>query len=260
MGRNSRRKAFWCLTGFARPLSDIAVAIHPKSLRLDRRLYVLAALGAVLVVFAGFAKTYYLKLALGTPSLSLLVHAHGLVMTTWFVLFVVQTQLVAAGRTDLHRRLGVFGAALAVAVLVVGAATAITAAKLGHSPGPPPLQFLVVPFGDLLVFLLLVSLGLAYRRRRTDIHKRMMLLSCVGLLTAAIARIPWQPWLEAGIPAYFSTTILLVLICVIYDTIKHRHLHPAFGWGAALIIVSWPLRLVLSGTPQWQQFATWATQ
>lgn len=238
------------------------MAIRPTSVRSERRLYVLAALAAVGLVFAGFARTYFLKLGFGTPPLTLLVHAHGLVMTTWFLLFVAQTQLVAAGRTDLHRRLGVLAAFVALAVLLVGTATAVTAARLGHAPSgaPPPLQFLAIPLGDMLVFLLLVSFGLAFRRRRSDIHKRLMLLSTVGLLTAAIARIPWQPWLAAGIVAYFSATIVLVLVCVLYDTLKHRRLHPAFGWGAALIIVSWPLRLALSGTPQWQQFATWVTQ
>ena len=43
-----------------------------------------------------------------------LVHLHGIVMTLWFALFVVQTRLIAAHRTDLHRRVGVFGALLVV--------------------------------------------------------------------------------------------------------------------------------------------------
>jgi len=44
---------------------------------------------------------------------------------------------------------------------------------------------------------------------------------------------------------------------VAYDTIKQRRLHPAFGWGMLLIVVSQPMRLLLSGTSVWQQFATW---
>ena len=58
---------------------------------LDR--YVYAALAAVfaLVVLAGFARTYYLKVLFGTPPLpSTLVHVHGLVMTSWVILFAVQ--------------------------------------------------------------------------------------------------------------------------------------------------------------------------
>ena len=226
---------------------------------IERRLYTVAALVAMLVVFAGFAKTYYLKLAFGTPPLTGLQQLHGLVMSSWFVLFLVQARLVASGRTDLHRRLGVLGAAIAAAMLVVGTTTAITGARLGHTPGPPPLAFLIVPIADMAVFAVLVGAGLWFRRR-SDIHKRLMLLSCVGILTAAIARIPVEPFHGAGIPAFFLTTIAIVIACVAYDTIRNRRLHPAFGWGASLIIVSWPLRLALSGTTAWLAFATWLTQ
>lgn len=149
-----------------------------------RRLYTLAAITAVVIVFSGFARTYYLKTVFGTPALSTLVHVHGFMMTLWFAFFFLQVRLVATGRTHLHRRTGVFGAVIAVAVLIVGITTAITAAKLGRSPGPPPLVFLAVPLGDMLVFAILVGTGL-YFRGRSEIHKRLMLLSCVGILTAA---------------------------------------------------------------------------
>jgi hypothetical protein len=236
------------------------MAVRPVSLRgnhAEHRFYSLAAVVAILVVFAGFARTFYLKYAFGTPPLSLLLLVHGLVMTSWFLLFIAQTQLVAFGRTDLHRRLGVFGAVLALAILVLGPTVAVTAARLGHSPGPPPLVFLVVPLVDMLVFALLVGSALWFRRSRSDIHKRLMLLSSVGLLTAAIARIPVDLIHDRGIVGYFSLTILGVIACAAYDTIHHRRLHPAFAWGGGLIILSWPLRLLLAGTPQWMQFATW---
>lgn len=235
----------------------MSTSIRPRR-SADRSLYRWAPWGALAIVFAGFARTFYLKQVFGTPPLSALLILHGVLMTAWFVLFIVQTRLVAAGRTDLHRRLGVAGALLALAVLIAGPTVAITAAKLGHSPGPPPLVFLVVPLMDMVVFALLVGSALLFRRR-SDVHKRLMLLSCVGLLTAAIARLPFEAWRQAGIVAYFSTTILLVLACVAYDTIKHRRLHPAFAWGAGLIIVSWPLRLALTTTVTWMAFATWVT-
>lgn len=226
--------------------------------RAEHRFYSLIAIGAIAVVFAGFARTYYLKLAFGTPPLPTLVQLHGLVMTLWFLLFVVQTQLVAAQRTDLHRRLGVFGGVLAIGVLILGPLVAVNAARLGHSPGPPPLIFMVVPLFDMLVFAILVGCGL-YFRHRSDIHKRLMLLSCVGLLTAAIARIPVPLIHDLGIVGYFSLTILFVAACVAYDTLRNHRLHPAFLWGGLLVAIMWPLRLLLAGTPQWMQFATWLT-
>jgi hypothetical protein len=232
------------------------MSVSPRT--IERRLYTWAAVATLLLVLAGFARTYYLKLAFGTPPLPTLLHVHGLVMTSWFVLFLVQARLVAGGRTDLHRRLGIFGALLAMAVLLMGCMVAIQGARLGHAPpgAPPALVFLAIPLADMLVFALLVGAALRFRRR-SDMHKRLMLLSCVSLLTAAIVRIPLPPWQQGGIVAAFLTTTALVLACVGYDFRAHRRLHPAFGWGAALIVASWPLRIALAQTPQWLHFARW---
>jgi hypothetical protein len=49
-------------------------------------------------------------------------YVHGVVFAAWFLLLLVQPSLVTAGRVDLHRRLGLLGAALAVAVAARAAA------------------------------------------------------------------------------------------------------------------------------------------
>ncbi len=232
-----------------------------RSLALDsqHRFYTFASWGVVAIVLLGFAKTYYLKLVFGTPGLSPLLHLHGLVMTCWFALFLVQTWLVATHRVDLHRKLGILGAFLAASVLVVGTITAITAARLGRSPGPPPLIFLIVPLGDMVVFGSLVGAGLWLRRHR-EAHRRLMLLSCLGILAAAISRIPLDAIAKAGPLAYFGLTDLAVIGCAIYDRVRHGRVHPAFLWGGLFVVVSHWLRLALAGTPQWMSLATWLTR
>src|SRR5258708_31860430 len=97
----------------------------------ERRLYAGVAIGTALITFIGFAQTYYLKVLFGTPQLRLLLHIHGLLMTTWFVLFFVQVRLVAVHRRDLHRRLGVAGAVVAALALVGGASVGLGS---GHLP------------------------------------------------------------------------------------------------------------------------------
>ena len=224
--------------------------------RPDRAIYTWAALAAFIIVFAGFARSYYLKSFFDTRALSGLVHAHGLVMTLWFTLFIVQVRLVAAHRVDLHRRLGVVGGVLAAMVVAIGTLTAITGARNGSTPGPPPLVFMAIPLGDMVLFSVLVSLGLAYRRRAM-VHKRLLLLSTLGILTAAIARVPIDAIRHGGIPVFFGLTDLLILLCIGFDTVKNRRLHPAFGFGFLLVIGSQAFRIWLAGTPQWMQFAQW---
>ena len=222
----------------------------------DRRLYILAAVFIPVIVLAGFARTYYLKGLFETPALpSLLVHLHGIVMTSWVVLFVVQVSLVAKRRVRVHQRLGVFGAVLAVLVIVVGALTGIAGAARGSGPGPPPLQFLVVPLGDVLVFAILVGTALWFRHRRLDIHKRLMLLAALNLLAPAIARIPLH-FIQTGGPlAFFGLTDLCILACVVFDTVRNRRLHPVFLWGTVFIVALQPLRLMLASTGVWMRFA-----
>src|SRR5215471_5582905 len=165
----------------------------------DRRLYIWMAIFIPSVVLIGFARTYYLKWLFGDrPLPSLLVHLHGIVMTSWVILFVTQVSLVAARRTALHRRLGIAGAVLAAAVVLVGVATGISAVARGGSSNLAGLRFLVIPLADMLVFAILIGTALHYRNR-PEIHKRLMLVGALTLVSAAIARIP-LPFIAAGGP------------------------------------------------------------
>jgi len=223
----------------------------------ERRLYLFVAVFIPIVVLIGFARTYYLKGLFGNPPLpSLLVHLHGIVMSSWVALFLAQVWLVAAHRTRLHQRLGVLGAVLAALVVLVGVATGISAAARDSASGPQPLVFLVIPLGDMLVFGILIGTAL-YFRRRLDVHKRMMVLAALNLLAPAIARIPLQFIATGGPLVFFGLTDLCVLGCIVFDTVRNRRLHPVFLWGTLLIIASQPLRLMLAGTDTWMRLATW---
>jgi hypothetical protein len=242
-----------------RPAVTATPAIAPslaRTPRSDLPLFVVGLLLVLVVVFAGFAPTFYLKSLFGTPPLSNLLFAHGLVMSTWIALLVAQTALVEFGRTDLHRRVGVAGAGVAALLVVIGVAAALEAARRGFSPTPKvtPLMFLAIPLVDLLVFSILVGTALAMRRK-VAAHKRLMLLATVGMLTPAVARLPIDALKQAGLPAFFAVTIACVLLVVGFDAVRQRRLHPAFGWGAALVIAAVPGRIALAQSDAWVSIA-----
>ncbi len=221
----------------------------------DRRLYILAAILIPAIVLLGFARTYYLKPFFNTPDIpGRIVHLHGIVMTAWVMLFVAQVSLVARRRTKMHQRLGILGGVIAALVVIVGVLTALFAAARGATPGPPALSFLIIPLGDMLIFAILIGLALYYRRK-LPVHKRLMLLAAINLLTPAIARIPAQFIIDGGPLAFFGLTDLILLAVVAFDTIKHRRLHPVFLWGTIFLIAMQPLRLLLAGTNVWMSFA-----
>jgi hypothetical protein len=228
--------------------------------RREHLFYTSMAIAIALTAFAGFARTYYLRPYFIAEALRPLLHLHGLVFTSWVVLLLIQTTLVAAHRTDLHRRLGIAGALIATLMVIIGTMTAIIRAREGFTPpgGPPPLVFLVIPLSDMVVFASLVSAGL-YFRRRSDMHKRLMVLATISLLAAPIARLPLSI-LKAGPPAFFGLADVFLLPCILYDLVSQGRIHRATAWGAVLIIASQPLRLMLGGTATWLGFATWLTQ
>ncbi len=223
---------------------------HPP----DRRLFVGAAIGTLVVVFAGFARTYFVKFLYHTPALPWLVHLHGAVMTCWFLLFFAQTSLIARHRTDLHRRLGTVGAVLLVVMVVLGMIViASAAAREVHAHARDAPFFLMLLALDpfiLLVFAALTASAFAMRNRRSDIHKRLMLLGTLSLTPVAIGRLlsPAEAlfWLAYGSCLFFPAII---------DTVRNRRLHPAFGWAAPSLFVSLYVAWQLALTPAWMRFA-----
>ena len=245
----------------APPSSAQAAAV-----RYDRMFYSGMAVLILLIVLAGFAPTYYLRLFTtegptvtisGSPFTRLL-HLHGLLFTAWVVLFLLQAMLVATRRVKLHMRLGIAGAALAAVMVVVGVRTGVAAAKAGAAPpGVDPLAFLVVPLGDIALFAVFAGSALWLRRNR-EAHKRLMLLASISLLVAAVARLPGL--LPLGPLVFFGLTYLLIAGGVIYDIFSRRKVHPVYIWGGLLMVVFVPGRLALSGTAIWRSFAEYLTR
>jgi hypothetical protein len=138
------------------------------------------ALAFGLCVFVGFSRTYYLKGLFGTPHLSWLAHLHGAMFTAWTVFFLCQVALVAAGRTDLHRRIGRAGAVVGAGVLMLGIVMALHSVHVGYATGRPGMASLLInAFMNLFAFFLRLAYSSAGRK---EIHKRLMVLAMLSLI------------------------------------------------------------------------------
>jgi len=215
----------------------------------DRRMYLAMAGLAAVIVLIGFSRTFYLRAWFDTPPLSALRYAHGTVMTAWYALFLTQVVLISRRRTDIHRRLGIAAAVTALLLVLVGVATALRfVARVRGNPNDAAFAAVVAGYDivSLLIFALLVGTALVMRRR-TDIHKRLMTLASMSLLGPPLARVfsdQQAVWL----------TYALVLLPVAIDTWRHRRLHPAFAWGAALILISSRIALHYATSNEWMVF------
>ena len=223
----------------------------------DHRFFTAMAVLCTAVVLVGFAPTYYLRGLTEQQPLPPLIHLHGAVSTGWILLFLTQTSLAAGRRTDIHRRLGVAGAVLAAVVLVMGWLVAIDAAKRGVAPPGAPAQpgFLAIPLGTVLSFAVLAAAGL-WNRRRSETHKRFMLLATIALLTPALARYRFYG-VRGGPVTAIAGTLALIAVCLIYDRRAHGRVHPAFVWGGAFLSLSLIGRFALAGTEAWRAVGAW---
>lgn len=239
-------------------------AYTPTNLSRQRgSFYTWVAVGIFMVIFAGFARTYYLKALFGTRALPLLLHLHGLIFTLWFTLFFIQVRLVARHRVDLHRRLGVVGAVLAPLAACVAIAVSFHAGRRSYMANPGSLAMnlrpLALDFGSSLTFVALVAVGL-YFRRRGEIHKRVMVLASCALLLPAVGRflelVPLRFLHAGGLWEMVAFTEITPIVCIVYDTVKHRRLHPGFAWGGLGLLSSLPVFMVIGSTRTWLNLIT----
>ncbi len=217
------------------------------------------AIALALVALAGFAPSYYLKshFSFG-PALTPLLRLHGAVMTAWLVLLVTQTTFIAARRVAWHRRLGIVGVALAATLIALAAYTAVQRAKdglLGEGM-VPPLQFLAIPLMSVLVLPVLIGAAI-YFRKRSDYHKRLIMLATVEFVTPAAARLTILAGL--GPPVGFALCDLFLVAIVVRDLVTLRRVHPATLWGGLFLIMCQPTRFMMSGTEAWLTVARWLT-
>ena len=213
--------------------------------RDDGMFFVLFAALSLAAVLIGFAPTYYLQPYFGTPPLTPLLHVHGALFSSWLLLLIAQTSLAKTGRLALHRRLGWLGIAIAVTMTALG-----TYVTLVRSPlHPDPTYFYAAGLGDMVTFAGFVGVAVAMRRR-TDAHRRLMILATIALLDAGVGRWPIvTPLFEQHRTQYTIETDLLtdafLVAAMVFDRVRHGRVHRVYVWGGVALVASQVVRILL---------------
>jgi hypothetical protein len=225
--------------------------------RHDRLFYTSMGLFSALIVFIGFAPSYYLspwfKTPVGTPEITTLLHIHGAFFTAWIALSIVQPALIAGGARPLHRTIGYAGAGLAAVIVLLGTYAAARAMHGGFIGLGDTRVFFAIPFFAMVTFAAIVALGVKWRNR-PETHKRLMLLANTQIIEAAVARI----CLAAGMPLpplFFVGADLIIVAGIGYDLLSRGKVHNVWKYGGALVVLSQVFRVAISGTQPWIAFA-----
>ncbi|HEX3396328.1 MAG TPA: hypothetical protein VHS76_06470 [Steroidobacteraceae bacterium] len=246
-------------------MEAIATAAAPAVRAESRNFYVWMAAGFLIVAFGGFVPTYWARVATGTFHAEPIIHIHGALLFTWTCFYFVQSVLVASGRTLKHRAWGLAGISLFTAMMcsiLVGQATVLSRNEaLGF--GEAALRFSAVTLTAwplLAVFFILAIVNL----RRPEVHKRLMTLLMIAIMTPAIARLfltffappgalgPPPPF--AALPPSLVADLFLV-VAIVRDWRLLGRPHPVYVYGGIALLAQQLLTVPIAATAAWMHIA-----
>src|ERR1035438_4332943 len=192
----------------------------------------------LITVFLGFARSYYLAGVFKADPLPPLLHVHGEAFSCWVLFLIVQTSLVATGRVDLHRRLGLLGFCLACLMVILGLMVATNsmvrffdAAEALHSQAQLRANY-VFQTGDMLIFSTLIYFA-SRNRFNPAAHKRLVIIATIALLDAAFGRWP----IDVVSKHFQFGCFALLLILIGHDLWSTGKVHPATLWAGAFFVL-----------------------
>jgi FtsH-binding integral membrane protein len=243
-------------TAVSSPTPSLKPAANLPGRRFDHYFFPTMALLMMATVFVGFAHTYYLAGMFHAPLPSRIIHIHGALFTSWILLLITQTSLAAAGRVDIHRRLGIAGFLLACLMVIFGVLAATDSlVRQAGPPGRDPRFFYIIPLGDISIFATLA--WFAFRSRKdSPAHKRFIYVATTALLIAAIARWPLAS-IHGKPPMAMLTSYSFLLILVAYDLWSSRKVHRVTLKAVAFLILVQQLAIPIGQTAAWLAFAGW---
>lgn len=225
--------------------------------------FLVFSLIGLFAAFAGFAKTFFLPMAAGSFTAPVSIHIHGAFAFAWIILFVIQTSLIHAGKYNLHALLGITGVLIAIGVTLSLIPTGffIVERALAKGEGQSAYSGMVGVITSGLLFLALVIAGLV-NRKRSDYHKRYMLLATIVVL--------WPAWFRfrhffPAVPRpdiWFALVLAdsLILVAWVWEKIKYGRIHPVLKYAGIFIILEQTFEILAYDSANWRIVGKWIYQ
>jgi hypothetical protein len=239
---------------------DAAGAVGGKNVKMRNRriwhfFHIAAVVYMTVVVIAGFWPSYFGQLFGDFPVRNPIIHMHAVIFTGWLLLLLAQVLLVAGGNTKFHRKLGVAGALYGILIVLTGLAATLVlpVEKIGSGEWTldQAASFLILPLGDLLIFSAFFGAAIWFRKK-SEIHRRLILVASVMLVFPAAARI----YGESSIPALLLLWLFPLVAAMILDGMLNRKVHMAYLSGLIVMLLSVG-RVAVWETEAWLDFGRW---
>ncbi|MEM7658152.1 MAG: hypothetical protein AAF399_18645 [Bacteroidota bacterium] len=207
----------------------------------------------LLLVAVAFAPKYWLPLTMGQFDMPPDIHWHAVFTSLWILIFFFQSLLINRRKVRLHQLLGYLSLGITLGVLISGFFVSlglVERALASNNAGAKPL--LLVNLLDLLMFGTLYTFGIL-NRRNPLLHQRLMSITAIVLLNAAIFRIGRMfigPGFSSVLLAIFLTSGILFLF--VWLEKRHSQQPNRKIWRIVIaIMVIHAIRIPLAITPIW---------
>lgn len=236
------------------------VMTQPASVRARtaKRIYLPVGFVCAVIALLGFWPTYFGPLLMGIPHPIPIIHLHATVFMAWVFLVITQAWLAASGRLALHMKVGKYGMAWGVVVIIVGWATAFS--RFGDRVQAGNLleaeSRLFAPLTDMIVFAPVLAAAWI-NRRKPEIHKRLIVVGTTILLIAAVHRMVFLGGRPPPLPQLLAVWLSPILLGMIYDYVKRRMVHPVYLIGIGAVLFLKFGRGWVRGTETWNSFTNW---
>ena len=247
----------------------------PRAHAVDRWIFVALAAWFIGIVLIGFIPDSIVKVGLvrsgGRAPFPLVLHVHAVLMASFLLLLLAQSVMMATGRCEMHKKVGIAAFVLVPLLVVVGVILAPTIYQqvwAGAHLGPPAMREALTPVLARLenilllqlhagiLFGLFMTMALLARRANSGFHKRMIFLATAIPLAASIDRMEWLPSTFPGSPMSTDGYILLAVAPLfLWDVIRNRRVHEAYLVWLAVYLPASLIMYRLWDTPWWHATA-----
>ena len=230
---------------------------------LDRPFYAVVAVFVLIVTALGFQEFFLHGKEFGgdpiSPGMFPFVIVHGVAVTAWSILLLVQALLIAGRRRQIHIRIGLGAIALAVIIVISGflvAVRSVQASPLVIFWGMEYRQFLLVMLTEVASFGLFFLVGFLNRKRPAR-HRAMMVLATMALIAGATLRLPvlYPIFGLTGWQGIFGPLFVLGAVILVARSLMQRTLDTWFAAGFAVMVVTFVLAVTLATGGWWSHVA-----
>ncbi|OOG74928.1 hypothetical protein [Algoriphagus sp. A40] len=199
-------------------------------------------IAVLLMVFAGFFKTYFVKFPF-FEGFTVALHFHGIMVLLWLGMLIVQPILIKRNKLAIHRKVGKLSY-LIFPLMVVSMIILIRINFMRNIPVPEgALDTNLIGIADMTFFIPCYALAM-YFRKNTAYHSRLMVLSVLPFINPALGRL--------GLPGPILAIAIMIGL-LIYEK-KHNKVYLPYLIALPAYIFIYVFYLVLIDSDDWKAF------